>query len=85
MAKVTPIYSIPGDIFTWHKGVGVVEDSTLLANNYHYFTSHAVVKSHKTGEYKSFYFVSEVTNEDEDVMAWIYESEDGFQIHILND
>lgn len=85
MGQVVPIHSVPGSIFTWHKGVGVVEDSTLLANDYTYFTSHMVVKSHKTSQYKTFHFTEEVLDEDGDVFAWIFKSKDGYEIHILNE
>lgn len=85
MGQVVPIHYIPGDIFTWVDGVGVVEDSTLTANDYHHFTSHMVVKSHKTGQYKTFFYTDDIYNEDGDIDAFIFMSEDGIEIHVLND
>ena len=85
MGQVVPLHSIPGDFFTWDKGIGVIEDSTLVANDFTTFTSHLVVRSHKTGEFKTFYFTNEILNEDGDTESWIYESRDGVQVHILND
>lgn len=85
MGQVIPLRYVDGSIFTWHKSVGVTEESTLIANGYEEFGLKLTIKSHKTGKFMDFLFKRDLLNEDGDVLAWVYKSATGVEVHILND
>jgi hypothetical protein len=85
MKNVVPIKSIPGNLFSWCDGEGTIEESTLQAEGYDDFTDRFVIKSGKTGNFMTFYLEEEMTDEDEEIFGWLYKSETGVEVTILND
>lgn len=72
--------------FTWTGKKGVADVSDFIATDLTAFFPTAIrLHSNRTGQDKLFHFVTAAYNDEDEIAAWIYQSEDHFDIHLLND
>jgi hypothetical protein len=78
--------ALPANLFTWTGKTGVAEASDLgCQSRLPAMLPTAIRLDSRTGRSKLFHLVTPAYNDEDELVAWIYQSADHFDIHILND